>query len=60
MLTWDPLHDLVPFVQFEKEEKHPSWWKSAQKSVTVSLKQNLCFANFLEISDYFDRWVLDE
>ena len=40
----DALHDLVPFVQFKKREKHP--WRSVTFILKVTLLHG-CFSRFL-------------
>ena len=47
-LIYNALHDLVPFVQFKKREKHP--WRSANFRKNACLKITLlhgCFSRFL-------------
>ena len=38
MMIWDALHDLIPFVQFEKREKHP--WRCVTFSKVAGICRN--------------------
>ena len=52
-LCKDPLHDLVPFVQFKKREKHP-WGSVNFSKVAGLLKLTLlhgCLSPFLNCSN---------
>ena len=43
-LSCDALHDLVPFIQFKKREKHP--WRSITFSKVAGTLPHGCFSRF--------------
>ena len=46
---WGPLHDMVPFVQFKKHEKHP--WKNVAFIKVAGSLLHLRFSRFLNYTN---------
>ena len=49
----DAFHDLVPFVQLKKRERHPWWSVTSSSNLTKSNTPPWCFSRFFKLYKWY-------